>query len=154
MSDSPLFGPDDEAEQLEALLRDIDASDLENARPPPQVWMNIEAAIRADPRQPDVRPGTVAHLGSRTSRTSRTSTIVLAAAATVAILTIGAVVRSSIWSDDAVSPLRRSSIRPTSTPSAQTPPPPLASWSATGSSEFVSSRPPFPTLTRTTSNCG
>lgn len=90
MSDTPLFGPDDNVDDVEALLRELDVADLELAAPPADVWAGIEAAIRDD------SGGTVVPLAARRSRFS---TVFLAAAAAIAVLVSGAVVFTSLRGD-------------------------------------------------------
>ncbi len=83
MSDTPLFGPDDHVHDVEALLRELEDSDLELTAPPADVWAGIEAAILND-SQDDVAP--------LTSRRPRFGTSFLAVAAAVIALAVGAVV--------------------------------------------------------------
>jgi len=93
MSDTPLFGPDDQVDEIETLLRELDESDLELAAPPADVWTGIDETVRAEEG---------AEVVSITSRRSRFSATFLGAVAAVAILAVGAVVVTSIGDDDAV----------------------------------------------------
>ena len=101
MSDAPSFGPDDDLADIEALLRELEAADLDTTAPPADVWLGIKAAIRddrsrsepgpdsrPDPR-PDPSPDTVVPISSRSSRLRAT---VLSIAAAVALLAVGAIV--------------------------------------------------------------
>lgn len=107
MSDAPLFGPDDRVDDVEALLRELDSSDLEMATPPADIWGGIEAELgdELDAPRPDVgghdrgdhdrseHSGTVVSLASRRPRLT---SALLATAAAVALIAIGAVVVTSI----------------------------------------------------------
>lgn len=104
MSDTPLFGPDDDVDEIESLLRDIEPSDLEITAPPSDVWDGIEAALDADATTTATTTTTttitttiaadnVVPLGTRFR------TAILAAAAAVALIAVGAVVLSSIGGD-------------------------------------------------------
>ncbi len=96
MSDTPLFGPNDDVDHIEALLREIETSDHDLTPPPADVWQGIEAAIHAD----EEASAEVVTLGSRRSTFG---TRFLAAAAAIAILAVGAVVVASMrGSDDVV----------------------------------------------------
>lgn len=86
MSDTPLFGPDDGVEDVEALLSELDTADLELTAPPADVWVGIEAAMRGD--RDNVR--------SISSRRSGFGRRFLAAAAAIAAMSAGAVVISSL----------------------------------------------------------
>ena len=97
MSDTPLFGPDDRVDDIEALLRELDASDLEVATPPADIWDGIEAAIRADADVPNHRGGTVVPLAPRSSRFRAAF---LSAAAVAILITVGAVVVNSTGGGD------------------------------------------------------
>ena len=105
MSDAPLFGPDDDVADIEALLRELDAADLDTTPPPADVWHGIEAAIRddrtlADPgRDPRTHPGTQTVVPI-TSRSSRLRAAVLSIAAAVALLAVGAIVIVATGGDD------------------------------------------------------
>ena len=48
MSDTPLFGPDDRVDDIEALLRELDDTDLDLVAPPADVWSGIDSAITDD----------------------------------------------------------------------------------------------------------
>ncbi len=94
MSDTPLFGPDDDVDDIEALLRGLDASDLDLTPPPADVWQGIEAAIRDDALTTPVT--------SLATRRSRFTTTLLAAAAAIAVVVAGAVVVTQRGADDVV----------------------------------------------------
>lgn len=91
MSDTPLFGPDDQVDDIEALLSELEETDFELTAPPADVWAGIETTIRADDG---------ADVVSLTKRRSRFNTTFLAAAAAVALLAVGAVVVTSIGDGD------------------------------------------------------
>lgn len=93
MSETPLFGPDDQVDDIETLLRELDESDFEVTAPPADVWAGIESAVRENDGA-DVVP--------ITARRSRFTTTFLGAVAAIALLAVGAVVVSSIGGDDAV----------------------------------------------------
>ena len=96
MSDTPLFGPNDDVDHIEALLREIETSDHDLTPPPADVWQGIEAAIHADEEAS-------AEVVTLASRRSTFGTRFLAAAAAIAILAVGAVVVASMrGSDDVV----------------------------------------------------
>ena len=111
MSDAPLFGPDDDVADIEALLRELDAADLDTTPPPADVWVGIEAAIRADQnradqnrtdqnrteRSTDPRGNTVVPI---TSRSTRFRAAALSIAAAVALLAVGAIVIVATGGDD------------------------------------------------------
>lgn len=69
-------GPDDVGE-IEALLRELDPSDLELTPPPPEVWAGIDEAVRRD---------TVVALPSAPARSSRRMWLIAAAAVVVALI--------------------------------------------------------------------
>ncbi len=94
MSDTPLFGPDDRVDDVEALLRELDTTDLELTAPPAEVWSGIEAALRND--DTDLRGAAVTPI---TGRTTRFRTILLSAAAAVVLIAVGAVVVTSLGAD-------------------------------------------------------
>lgn len=87
MSDTPLFGPGDQVDDIEALLSELDDTDFEITAPPPDVWSGIDAAVRSDEG---------AAVVPLTSRRSRFNTTFLGAVAAVALLAVGAVVVTSI----------------------------------------------------------
>lgn len=97
MSDAPLFGPDDDVADIEALLRELDAADLDTTPPPADVWLGIEAAIHDDPTLADPRRDTVVSI---TSRSARLRAIVLSVAAAVALIAVGAIVIVATGGDD------------------------------------------------------
>lgn len=99
MSDAPLFGPDDDIADIEALLRELDADDLDATPPPADVWLGIEAAIRDDQALADSRGDTVVPIASRSSRRWAA---VLSVAAAVALLAAGAIVIVATGGDDPV----------------------------------------------------
>lgn len=90
MPDTSLFGPDDRADDIEALLRELDTDDLELVAPPGDVWSGIEAALAGD------TGGLVVQLDQRRSRFGHRF---LAAAAAIAFLAAGAVVLTSLRDD-------------------------------------------------------
>lgn len=92
MSDSPLFGPDDRVDDVEALLRELDGDDFELVAPPRSVWSGIEAELAGE------RVGVTS--AAPTPRSGR----FLAAAAAVVALVAGAVVVATVTrgDDDAV----------------------------------------------------
>jgi len=92
MSETPLFGPDDRAVDIETLLRELDASDSEFVAPPADIWTGIETALADD------NDRSVVQLDQR--RRSTFGTRFLAAAAAIAVLAAGAVVLSSIRGGD------------------------------------------------------
>lgn len=92
MSDAPLFGADDGVDDIEALLRELEAADHELTPPPADVWQNIEAAIHDDA----TTPGVVVPMGGRRSGFGLRF---LAAAAAFAVLAAGAVVVASLRGD-------------------------------------------------------
>lgn len=92
MSDAPLFGADDHVEDVEALLRDLDASDMDITTPPADVWTGIEAAIAAD------QPAAVVPL--RRSRSTFRTRFLAAAAAFAAVAGGAALVASLVGTDD------------------------------------------------------
>lgn len=94
MSDTPLFGPEDDVADLEALLRELDASDVELTPPPADVWEGIEAAIRDET--------SMAPVTSLTSRRARFGPALLAAAAAIVVIIAGAVVMTQRGNDDPV----------------------------------------------------
>lgn len=94
MSDTPLFGPNDEVDDIEALLRELETSDIDLTPPPADVWQGIEAAIRDD--------ASAASVVTLRSRRPRFTPALLAAAAAVAIVVAGAVVVTQRSSDDVV----------------------------------------------------
>ena len=67
---------------LDAMLRDLDAEDLELLDPPDEVWEGIESAVRVT----DETTGTVVELESRRRRTRR---IVLGIAAALVLVAAG-----------------------------------------------------------------
>lgn len=91
MPDTPVFGPDDQADDVEALLREMEAGDHDVVAPPADVWDGIQAAIRDD--EPSV--------DELAARRSRFSTRFLAAAAAIAVMTAGVAVVSSLRDGDA-----------------------------------------------------
>lgn len=93
MSETPLFGPDDQVDDIEALLSEIDGTDFELTAPPADVWVGIEAAIQDD---------SGAEVVPITARRSRFNTTFLGAVAAVALIAVGAVVVSSIGGGDEV----------------------------------------------------
>lgn len=101
MSDTPLFGPDDRVDEIEALLRELDPADLPSdltvTAPPADIWDGIEAAIRDDADLPDHRADTVVPL---TRRSSRFRATFLSAAAVAVLITVGAVVVNSTGGGD------------------------------------------------------
>ncbi len=99
MSDAPLFGPDDDVADIEALLRELDAADLDTTPPPAGVWLGIEAAIRDDHALADPRGDTVVPIASRSSRRWAA---VLSVAAAVALLAAGAILIVATGGDDPV----------------------------------------------------
>lgn len=96
MSDAPLFGPDDDVDDIEALLRELESADLDTSPPPADVWHGIEAAIRDDDERADQRTGTVAPITARSTRLRA----VLSVAAAIALLAIGAIVVVTTGGDD------------------------------------------------------
>ena len=90
MSDTPLFDPDDRVDDIEALLRELDESDLELVAPPADLWTGIDDAVRAEEG---------AEVVAITSRRSRFSSKFLGAVAAVAIIAVGAVAVTSIGGD-------------------------------------------------------
>jgi hypothetical protein len=99
MSDAPLFGPDDDADDIEALLRELEPTDLDATPPPADVWHGIEAAILDDQSLADPRVDTVVSI---TSRATRLRVVVVSVAAAVALLAVGAIVFVATGNDDAV----------------------------------------------------
>lgn len=91
MSDTPVFGPDDRTDEVEALLRELDTDDLQLATPPADVWDGIEAAIG------DELPAEVVSI---TGRRSGFTTRFLAAAAAIAVVAAGVAIVSSLRGDD------------------------------------------------------
>lgn len=89
MSDTPVFGPDDRIDDLEALMRELDTDDFDLVTPPADVWIGIEDAIRSS--------GQVVPIGAARSRFSRR---LLAAAAAIVVLAAGAVVTSALIGGD------------------------------------------------------
>ena len=87
MSDAPLFGPDDDVADTEALLRELDADDLETVSPPADVWRGIEAAIRDEQMPTDLRSDREPVAG----RSTRLRAAILSAAAAVVLIAIGAI---------------------------------------------------------------
>lgn len=94
MSDTPLFGPDEDVADIETLLRELETSDVELTPPPTDVWDGIEAAIRDDV--------SAAPVVSLASRRARFAPALLAAAAAIAVIVAGAVVVTQRGSDDMV----------------------------------------------------
>lgn len=94
MSETPLFDHEDDIADIEALLREIEAEDLQLTDPPADVWQGIADAIRDDEHT-----ATVVSLAERRARfTPR----LLTAAAAIVLLIAGAVVVSRGGSDDVV----------------------------------------------------
>lgn len=92
MSDTPLFDPDDPADDVEAILRELEASDLDLTPAPADVWDAIEAELSEDTEVEDHRQGTVVSLSDRRSRLR---VGLLSAVAALALIAVGAVVVAS-----------------------------------------------------------
>lgn len=90
MSDeNPLFRAEDRVDDIEALLRELDAGDSELTAPPADLWADIDAAIA------DERAATVVSLADRRSKFS---TRFLAAAAAFVVVAGGVAVVASLRS--------------------------------------------------------
>lgn len=72
--------------EIEAMLQDIDAEDLELLEPPDDVWEGIESAVREEAETGPEEPGTVVQLEPRPWSTWRT---VLGVAAAVLLAVAG-----------------------------------------------------------------
>jgi len=105
MSDSNIDDIENDPE-IEALLRELDESDLEMAAPPADLWSRIESAvgpIEESSPTGGAEPSNVISLDSR----RRTLPMILAAAAAVVVLGGLAL---SLLGDDATSPLSRAEL--------------------------------------------
>lgn len=97
MSDTPLFDPEDDISDIadiEALLREIEADDLELTPPPADLWDGIATTIRDDEH--------TATVVSLAERRARFTPMLLTAAAAIVLLIAGAVVVTRGGSDDVV----------------------------------------------------
>jgi hypothetical protein len=84
-----VFGPEDEVDDIEALLRELDVSDLDIVAPPADVWDGIRASLDSEAAASD-------NVVPLIARPSRFTTSFFAAAAAVAVIAVGAVVIASI----------------------------------------------------------
>ncbi len=89
--ETPLFRPEDRVDDIEALLRELDAGDAELTAPPADLWAGIDAAI-SDER--------TAEIVSLEDRRPKFSTRFLAAAAAFVVVAAGVAVVASLRSTD------------------------------------------------------
>ncbi len=89
MADEPSLDNNDDLADIEAMLRDLDADELELVAPPAEVWVGIESALDADRTAEPV-----ANIVSISSRRNRWIAPALAVAAAAVLAVAGIVVFS------------------------------------------------------------